>query len=82
MAKAKKPAVKKTAPKKPGKPVAKREGEQPSIKDWLAEQFKKGSLPIADALAYAASTGRSKVTVYRMAATLGAKAKKGVFEVG
>ena len=55
-------------------------GDQPSIREWLAEQFKtKGSLPVADAIAHAEKTERSKVTVYRMSAVLGYRAEKGVF---
>ncbi len=54
-------------------------GDQPSIREWLAEQLKKGPLPVADAVAYAEKTKRSKVTIYRMAAVCGARAEKGVF---
>lgn len=73
----KKSAAKKSSPKK-GTPAARRDG-QPSIREWLAERLKKGPLPIADAIAYAEKTKRSKVTVYRMAAACGARAEKGVF---
>lgn len=68
----------KPAAEKKRAPAAKR-AEQPSIKEWLAEQLKKGPLPIADAIAYAERTKRSKVTVYRMAAACGARAEKGIF---
>lgn len=64
-------------PKK-GAPAAKR-GDQQSIREWLAEKLKKGPLPVADAIAYAEKTKRSKVTIYRMAAVCGARAEKGVF---
>lgn len=73
------PAAAKKPEPKAGAPVARRGGE-PSIRKWLAEQFKKkGSVPVADAIAYADRTGRSKVTVYRMAAACGHRAQKGVF---
>ena len=55
-------------------------GDQPSIREWLAEQLnKKGSLPVAEAIAHAERSGRSKVTMYRMSAVLGYRAEKGVF---
>lgn len=76
------PAGKKAGTKKSGakkSAPATRGSEQPSIREWLAEQLKKGPLPIADAIAYAEKTKRSKVTVYRMAAVCGARAEKGVF---
>jgi hypothetical protein len=63
-------AKSKTAAKKP---------PAQSVREWLVARLKKGALPVADALAYAERTGRSPVTVYRMARVAGARAKDGQF---
>lgn len=60
------------------KPAAKKQPAQ-SVREWLVARLKKGALPVADALAYAERTGRSSVTVYRMARVAGARAKDGQF---
>lgn len=53
------------AKSKASKKIAKKSAsDQPSIRAWLEQRLAKGELKVADALAFAEQTKRSKVTVY------------------
>lgn len=72
------PVSKKAAQLRAAKAASKESGE-PSIREWLEARLAKGELKVADALAFAEQTQRSKVTVYRQARELGYSARKGSF---
>jgi hypothetical protein len=75
---AKNPASQSAARVRAKKAASKSTGE-PSIREWLETQLAKGELKVADALAFAEKSGRSKVTVYRQARELSYAARKGIF---
>jgi hypothetical protein len=72
------PAKKARAKRTSAKPATRT--AQPSIRAFLAEQFAKGEFTTQAALAYAASTGRSRTTVNVQANKLGYSMKGAAFE--